>query len=340
MEQQLREKLMVDVPDIAERSRKEKELRNTRCQNMLSFGVRFLDRALEGIASNDLILVGAPTGSGKTELVTHIGAFNALSGKRVLFFPLEAEDCEIESRIKFKLSAQLYYKDTNPSKNKIRDLSYRNWYHNRLGEAFKVYEEKADESFNQYFKTFRTVYRKKEFKIDDLQRHLMLYKEDTDLVIVDHLNYFDFDESNENKAVSEIVKKIRDLALISSLPIILVAHIKKPDKRFKTLVPEIDDFHGTSNISKIATKAILLSPDPSGTNDPTKFGTFFRVAKYRVDGSVSRYIGRCIFNIQTNKYEDDFVLGSLSHDGKSFEAIADKNLFPSWAINGGGHAKY
>ena len=331
MEKELREKLMVDIPDIKERSSRERVLRKSRADRLLKFGVSFLDRALEGIAPNDLIRTGAPPGTGKTELVTHIAGFNSLSGKRVLFFPLEAEECEIESRIKFKLAAQIYYNDTRPEKVHIKDVTYRNWYHNKLGPSFDEYEFKAEERFQKYFQTFRTVYRKNEFKVDDLQRHLMLFKEETDLVIIDHLHYFDFDDPNENKAITEIVKRIRDLALISSKPIILVAHIKKPDKRFSSLVPDLDEFHGTSNITKIATKAILLAPDPEAPTDPKRFETYFRAAKFRVDGSVKRYLGKCYFNIETNKYDEDFQLGTLTKDGKAFEAITDKSRFPNWA---------
>lgn len=333
MEKELRNKLMVDVPNIVDRSQRERDLRKSRSGKLLKFGVNFLDRALEGIAPNDLIIIGAPPGTGKTELVTHVAGYNSLSGKRVLFFPLEAEECEIESRIKFKLAAQLYYNDHRPDKTQIRDVTYRNWYHNKLGSSFDQYEFKAEERFRQYFKTFKTIYRKSEFKVDDLQRHLMLFKEETDLVIIDHLHYFDFDDPNENKAITEIVKKIRDLALISSKPIILVAHIKKPDKRYSALVPDLDEFHGTSNITKIATKAILLAPDPEAPQDPKRFETYFRAAKFRVDGSVKRYLGKCLFNIETNKYEEDFELGCLSPDGKKFEPL-DTSRFPAWAKKG------
>lgn len=335
MEIDANERLMVKIPTTEERSKREKELRKTRAENLLDFGVKFLNCALEGIARNDLIILGAPTGTGKTELVTHIGAFNAWKGKRILFFPLEAEECEIESRIKFKLAAQAYFNDQRPDKVIIRSVNYRNWYHNKLGEAFAPYEAQADERFQKSFKTFRTVYRKTEFKIEDLQRHLMLFKDETDLVIIDHLNYFDTDEPNENKAVTDIVKRIRDLALLSSLPIILVAHIKKADKKFRTVAPEIDDFHGTSNITKIATKAILLSPDRDAPVNPKKFSTFIRVAKFRVDGSVSRYIAKCAFNIETNRYEDDFILGTTSDDGRGFAPIEGRHLYPAWALSGG-----
>ena len=335
MDQELRDKLLLEVPPIEERSKRERELRRERGESLLKFHVRYLDLALEGIAKKDLILIGAPTGAGKTELVTHIGGYNAFKGHRVLFFPLEAEDCEIESRIKFKIAVQKYFEDKNPQKTIIRDISYRNWYHNKLGESFQQYEEQAEEKFTQAFSKFNTVYRKNEFKIDHLQRYLLSLKDKTDLVIIDHLNYFDFDNENENKAVTDIVKRIRDLALLSGLPIILVAHLKKVDRRSKSLIPEIDDFFGTSNIPKIATKAILLSPDNGTPDDPKRFGTFFRVAKYRVDGSTTRYVSKCTFNIESNKYEDQFLLGYLTDDGRRFEPISDRTKFPTWALGGG-----
>jgi replicative DNA helicase len=61
----------------------------------------FLDDYLRCIMPNDLILLGAETGAGKTELARHIGAANARNGKRVYYFALEAEDKEIERRTKY-----------------------------------------------------------------------------------------------------------------------------------------------------------------------------------------------------------------------------------------------
>lgn len=328
---------MVKLPSIEERLEEEKKLRLARKGRMLSFGVTYLDRAIDGIAPNDLVVIGAPTGSGKTELVTHIAGTNAFNKKRILFFSLEAEESEIESRLKFKIATKLYFNDKRPERPFVPNACYRNWYWNKLNKNFRYYEEKAVEYLSNYFRTFRTIYRTgNEFKVGDFQRQLMAYKDYTDLVILDHLNYFDHDDPNENRAVSEIVKKIRDLALISGLPIILVAHIKKVDKRSKVLVPEIDDFHGTSNISKIATKAILMAPDRDEPTNPKRFTTYFRIGKYRVDGSATRYIGRCYFDIEKNRYDNDFEIGYLSSDGSSFIEIDDPSMVPYWAKDPGG----
>ncbi len=73
--------------------------------------------------------------------------------------------------------------------------------------------------------------------------------------------------------------------------------------------------------------------------DRERFSTFIRVAKFRVDGSVTRYISKCIFNIETNRYEDDFILGTTSEDGRGFTPLEGRHLYPSWALSGGGHMK-
>jgi replicative DNA helicase len=55
------------------------------------FGVTYLDAALKGICPNDLILIGATSGAGKTELCAQIARINAKLGKRVNYIALEAE---------------------------------------------------------------------------------------------------------------------------------------------------------------------------------------------------------------------------------------------------------
>ena len=63
------------------------------------FGIKYLDAALHGIKPNDLILIGASSGAGKTELCTHIAKTNAKLGKRVRYIALEAEKNEIETTL-------------------------------------------------------------------------------------------------------------------------------------------------------------------------------------------------------------------------------------------------
>src|SRR5690348_4241502 len=75
----------------------------------LSFGVKFLDDALGGIAQKDIVLLGAKTGIGKTTMASIIAESNAEKGRHVHYFALEAEDREIERRIKFRILSRLAY---------------------------------------------------------------------------------------------------------------------------------------------------------------------------------------------------------------------------------------
>ena len=79
-----------------------------------------------------------------------------------------------------------------------------------------------------------------------------------DLIVVDHLHYVDGDDDeNEHKSLGDTVKAIRDVSLRIGRPIVLIAHLRKRDARAKQLVATLDDFHGSSNVVKICTQAII-----------------------------------------------------------------------------------
>lgn len=318
----------LDIVSHIDRSAYEKQQRIARVSSTIPFNMKFLDDALGGIFRNDLILLGAFTGAGKTELATHIAANNAVAGNRVAFFALEAEEGEIESRIKFKIAANHYFNSDRYQKFMV---TYRHWYMNSFSGDFSPYENFAEKQFIDKFSTLRTFYRKKEYTVMDFQRDLLAIEKDVDLVVIDHLNYFDSDEPNENKATSEIVKKIRDLALLTGIPILLLAHLRKRDRRIKMLIPDLDEFHGTSNITKIATKVILIAKDKVLPGGNKLYPTLIRADKCRFDGSVSRYIGQTDFDITTNSYSKNYRVGFLSADETSFEEIVDRTQLPYWA---------
>lgn len=301
-----------------------------RAEASLEFGVNFLDRALDRILTSDLILIGARSGSGKTEMVTHIARHNALMGQRVFFFALEADEFEIENRILFPMAVEKYYKDPNHSHTSI---SYPKFVLNQLGEPFEKYVDEAIEEARKKYKTLFTFYRKEtNFGINDFILALEKIKDFADLIIVDHINYFDLETENENREVSEIVKTIRDIALLTKIPIILVAHFRKKDKGAKELIPDLDDFHGTSNLAKMCTKAVIIEPkfDTDSIN-PLVWATYIRCAKYRLCSARTRFVGLCYFSLETNTYDKLFKLGRLVKGGSEFEEITNSDLIPAWA---------
>jgi len=310
----------------AERLSGEREDRIACGPKALSFGVQFLDDAIGGILPKDLILLGAKTGVGKTALATMLALHNVQHGKRVHYFALEAEEIEIERRMKFQVLATEYYRAGN-----TRPLRYLDWYMGRLDSITARFEEEAEERLRTQLKNLLTFYRFKSFTSDDFVERLEVIKSQTDLVILDHLHYMDNDDENENRGYKHTVKQIRDSALESGRPIVVVAHVRKGDRRYETLVPGVEDFHGSSDISKIATKAIMLAPAYDRQNGRAHLlSTYMQVAKCRLDNSVTRYVALVTFNAQKNAYEDDYFLGRLINGGREFKYLTGDEM-PVWS---------
>ena len=302
--------------------------------NKCATGIRFLDKALGGgIVTGDVLLLAAPSGAGKTETALFMATHNASLGRRVHFFALEAERHELTQRLLYRELARLYFEpQTFVTKASLigRPLNFCDWMDRKYGEKLKDLEERAEAVVREKYKTLNVYYRDREFGIEELRKQVLAVKDQTDLIVVDHVHYVDLpDGENENRAMTEMVKVIRDIALISQKPFVVVAHVRKRDSRNKTLLPDLEDIHGTSNLAKIATKAIMLAPCFNLTNKSGEYFTYMRVVKNRRDGSRCRFTAVCTFDAHKNAYHDEFILGRLSSDGQNFEPLKDDEM-PYW----------
>lgn len=294
---------------------------------MLNFGIDFLDGALRFIFPDDLILFGAMPGAGKTQQAVNIAITNALLGKRIHLFALEASKNEIENRMFYSLTAKNYYNAICP-KEFDRPLNYEDWLADYFGDDLLLHEEAAR---NQILKlnNLHTFYRdEKEFTSKTLSNMALAYAGETDLIIVDHVHYFDFVDDDENKALHDIIKTARNIVLRIGKPMIMIAHLRKRD-RFTDLIPGIYEFHGSSNLPKIATRVICMAPGGPVENEKYKFYTYIRIGKNRFNNSISNYIGKTIYDIRTNSYDKVTQVGKLSLDGKSFETLSEREV-PFW----------
>jgi 5S rRNA maturation endonuclease (ribonuclease M5) len=312
----------------------EHDRRKDTTKNKIEFGISYLDSALSGIMPNDLILVGAKTGGGKSELVTSIAHSAIHQMKRVYQFSLEAEEGETTSRLKYRLLANEFYKsDDFKMTRQIRKLNYVDWYEGKFDDVISECEKKIDQEMAFVYENYYVRYKtEKEFSADQLVKEIEDIKHDADLIIVDHFHYLDFDGDNENKSMTKAASTIRQVSLAIGIPIILVAHVRKSERKGAPLVPDIEDFHGTSNLSKICTKAIMIAPAyDQALSDPTLFGTYMKISKMRRDNSRSRYCGLVTFDVKTNSYQPNFVIGQLFKEGQTFTAIKDPAKMPYWA---------
>lgn len=295
----------------------------------ISFGIDFLDDALIGLLPTDLCLIGAGPGIGKTALATEISKSNSMNKKKVVFIALEAEPNEIEMRLRYQIMAGLYYRDQN--RNNDFHMDYRAW---RFGQGIEIlskYNVECAQIFAERYCFLDTVYRTSCFDFNALQKTLEKTKHYADLVVIDHLHYFDTSgKFNENKEITDLIKNIRDLNVFYQKPIILVAHLRKD---FQGLKPQLSDFMGSSNIGKQATISIMLANNEQGFDATDQTAqSIFSIVKART-GSV----GVCAiknYSIKHQGYLQGYRLARVfSKDDKQRIYPLELDKYPGWAKN-------
>lgn len=299
-------------------------------QKSLSYGVPFLDDATDGIFHDDLIIITARTGGGKTELVTQIALENVLKKKRVHFFALEAFRREITLRLTYKMLCQAFFTQQNWRSEK-QYPNFQKWIRKDQQDIFEKFEPEIKEQYQKDFDTLHLYYRDSKFDIDVFQDCMNRIGRDSDLIIIDHLHYFDLDTENENIAFKRTVKKIKEIVSFLGIPVILVCQLRKQNKYNAQLLPDIEEIHGSSDIVKIATRVITAAP---AFDQPKAhsylYPTYMKLLKNRWDGSRCFYTGLTGFNAQDNRYTDRYAIGELKENGSEFVALDDFNK-PDWS---------
>ena len=295
-------------------------------KNLLKFGVDFLDDALIGILETDLIVLSGVTGHGKTQLAMEIALSNARQHKNVHYIALEGEDNEIELRIIYKMVAALFFKD--PDRPKSVHLTYRTWRYAQQNALLKQYTDKAKKMFKQRMFTLHTIYGGGRFRKEDLLSTMAkCHQQGAELILADHLHYFDITSgADENSEVAEIMKATREGNLKYKIPTIMLAHL---NKNFKKGWPDISDIMGTSNTGKICTCAIMVQKDTkSGDYKNGLFKTIISVPKGRAGGVP--LAGIMTFDVTKETYSPDYRLAFMAADGE-VKMLEDKD-YPRWAV--------
>jgi replicative DNA helicase len=293
----------------------------------LPFGVPFLDDLLRSILPHDLVLLGAETGAGKTEMARIISSSNAKAGRNVYYFALEAEPKEIERRTKFAILCELVGERRS---GRLGELNYPDWYREKCNDAIAGLDGEAEEILAEKYKTLHTYYRGSKFDHTDIKRLFLAIQSQADLIVLDHLHYVDIEDDNENRGFKTTIKMIRDVALGIGKPVILIAHLRKRDQRAKSIVPHVEDFHGSSDIIKVVTSAVMLAPArcmPS-TEDGIS-NTFMHVPKDRMGGQTG-LVALCQFDRRLKSYAPHYTLGRSAKGGDGFEQLGIGEV-PRWA---------
>lgn len=318
----------IDFKSIGDRVGDERAERQKLAARRIPYHHGFLDDMLRGILPHDLIALGAESGAGKTDFVTGVAEALAGDARQVYYFALEAEPNEIERRIKYKRIASIA---KERGLEFVGAMNYPDWYLGKYETAIGDLNREVDELLAAKYGGLHTYYRGSKFDHSDVKRLFLAIQNRADLIILDHLHYVDIADDNEVRGQRDTMKIIRDVALGCGRPVILVVHLRKRDMRSRELVPSAQDIHGSSDIFKICTHVVMLSPcrAPALESHWAKRNTFFHVPKDRMGGATG-LVALCQYDIRTRTYADSYALGRLEDNGATWtELIPDR--WPHWA---------
>lgn len=306
---------------------------------LIQTGISFIDDALVGLRPDALLTIASRTGIGKTEALTCMALNIASQGKRPAYFALEAGTAEIESRMRFPFILKNYNADKSVSH---KSIDYVAWYNNQYPELEKY--EPTKEQLADKLKNIWMLYKKSShYGVKQLEKDIMSIVNDVDVIIIDHLHYLDKDGQDENTGLQNIIAKIRDINLAIDKPVILACHVRKNQDRRKDrpLIPELDDLHGSSDISKVSTAVFTLAQmaEIDEGNAPVAqllsggYGkpTLFKFLKSR-EGGPSRTAFTGVGFYDKGIYKREYVIGKLSSFDQNWNPTESANA-PIWAKN-------
>ena len=306
---------------------------------LIQTGISFIDDAMVGLRPDALLTIASRTGIGKTEALTCMALNIASQGKRPAYFALEAGEAEIESRMRYPFVLKNYNADKSISH---KSIDYVAWYNNQYPELAK-YEPTKEQLANKLKNVWMLYKKSSHYGVKQLEKDIMSIVNDVDVIIIDHLHYLDKDGQDENTGLQNIIAKIRDINLAIDKPVILACHVRKNQDRRKDrpLISELDDLHGSSDISKVSTAVFTLSQMAEIEEDKAPvtqllnggYGkpTLFKFLKSREGGpSRTAYTGVGFYDKGT--YKKEYVIGKLSSFDQNWSPIEKVNA-PIWATN-------
>lgn len=277
-------------------------------------GIAYLDDAFGGIMPRELVIVGAATGVGKTELSCQIARANAENQKQVCLIALEAEPYEIIRRIKYTEVSRYFYNNRSEFKNYHGRINFREWY---LGKY--PWLEPLDLAIAKELDLklgFLNVYPNNQTldyfnRRDFLSVYRRFAKEPSQLILLDHLHMFDAlaEDFSEFSAVQKNTIELRKAINETGVPLIAMSHLRKKDRQAKWVVPPLEELHGSSEISKRANIVVTLAPAyyyKSFTDDEVKTdagSTWIHIPKCRASkGPLYRYVALTKFDLSRGRY--------------------------------------
>lgn len=265
-------------------------------------GISFVDDALGGgITRGDVVILTAPTGIGKTTLMSRIASNAAILSIPTMVFPLEAERTEAEARVRW-LNSDL-------------SVDFDEYFYGSkelVGVPEDLEEKLKDLHF--YYGGFNFTVESFCAKIESLKEHIRF-------AVLDHFHFLHFrGESSEWVQQSSAIRSIMQLAQNTKIPLLIVCHINKNYYKSDSWLPDISDLYGSSALGTVATKVVMLSDRLPQLCAKEELMYSIFIAKHRFGRGRQLYAAVHDFSDLRKPYE-------------LFEVATEKPLkkFPRWA---------
>ena len=204
-------------------------------------GIGELDATITGLTRNDLIILAARPGMGKTSFALNIARHaSVVCGRRVAFFSLEMGREQLASRM---LSSESYVQST---KLRTGELSEAEW--TRLIEGGDILS-KAELYFDD---TPGITVPEMKAKIRRLQ--------DVDLIIIDYLQLMNSAKRIDNRVqeISEITRNLKIMAKELNVPVIALSQLARSSDKRNDHKPVLSDLRDSGSIEQDADIVLFL----------------------------------------------------------------------------------
>lgn len=300
------------------------ETRDRLVSNRIPFGNAFLDDALGGLYPDDLVILGAAPGVGKTALVTSTVKAALQHGVGdVRLFALEATPGEIGARMAFEELAR-----RSPS-----SLDFADMWRGRTKAQEEEHWGSVMKDLSPLLSRLHTLYKLRgDFTNATLAKHLSTLP-NAGLVALDHVHVVDAADGAELSTQRKTVGLLRDLALDRQIPVLAASHIRKSvGGESRKLIPGMDDLLGSKHIAGVATVIVTVAPDRAGGSQRHLAPTFFSIEKDR-RGRASTLVARMNYDKYRGTYQDQYTLGRVVWRDREqcFDPVPEKYL-PHWAV--------
>ena len=261
-----------------------------------------LDFKIGGFKGNQLIVLAARPGMGKTSFAVHLARKAAQQNYHCLFFSLEMSDTQIGDKIILSQTSVDPDRYKNGSLYDCEILEV-NSVSNDLKKLQIEIDDKASSTI-QYIESVATV--KKKLGL-------------CDAIYVDYIGLIG-NESNlkvREQYIADVSRRLKALSKQLDIPVFILAQLNRDVEKRGDKMPQLSDLRESGAIEQDADIVIFIMR-------PEKYNlTFNDLSDYNLDSYVSDLKGLTIFNIEKNREGGTGIV--LARNNEAMNTFTDIN---------------